>query len=256
MPEDEAPFALVVRFTVRPGSEKAFDRLREETASGVREREPETLIYACHVVQENPRQRIFYELYRNRAAFDRHESQQHVRRFLVESATMLESAEVDFLSLQDGKTPPGFQLDAIVAGAQQRIRQMQERGGILRAIIAALDDMAAVTALVENTESLEAAQASVMELLDIDHGQARAVLDLQLRALSPQRRQQIVADYGLIVAELEDLESLLASPDRLRALVGTERAAYLARHDERRWARTDDDDWPGPALGGAAGTGP
>jgi hypothetical protein len=51
------------------------------------------------------------------------------------------------------------------------------------------------------------------------------------------------------VADLADLQSILASPERLREVVGTERAANLARYDERRWARTDDDDWPGPPLG-------
>ena len=256
MPEDGAPFALVVRFTVRAGSEEAFDRLTEEIASCVREREYDTLIYACHTIQGNPRQRIFYELYRNRAAFERHQAYEHVRRFLAQRTDLLESTEVDFLTLQDGKTPPGYQLDAIVAGTQTRIRALQERGRILRAILAALGNTDAVKALVETSDSPEAAQASVMELLDIDPEQARAVLDLQLRALSPRRRQLIVAESDQLAAELADLESILASPEQLREVVGTERGANLARYDERRWARTDEDDWPGPPLGGAAGTGP
>lgn len=41
-----APFAVVVRFTVRPGSEEAFDLLTQEIASGIRERGYDTLIYA------------------------------------------------------------------------------------------------------------------------------------------------------------------------------------------------------------------
>jgi DNA gyrase subunit A len=168
---------------------------------------------------------------------------------------MLESAEVDFLILQDGKTPPGFQLDAIVAGAQARLRGMRERARIPRAILAALSNLDAIKALVETTQSPEAALASVVELLDIDHDQARAVLDLQLRALSPQRRQQISAEYEQMAAEQAELESILASPDRLRDMVGTERGAHLARYDERRWARSVDDDWPGPPLGRGAGSG-
>jgi quinol monooxygenase YgiN len=255
VPEDAAPFALVVRFTVCPGSVEAFDRLTEETASGVRERESDTLIYACHAVQGNPRQRIFYELYRDKAAFERHEANEHVRRFVAERTAMLESTQVDFLTLRDGKTLPGFQLDAIVAGTQARIRALHERGRILRAIVAALGNLDAVKALLETTDSPEAALASLMELLDIDHNQARAVLDLQLRALSPERRQRISAEYDQVVAEQAELGSILVSPDRLREVVGTERGANLARYDERRWARTGDDDWPGPPLGGATGTG-
>lgn len=81
-----------------------------------------------------------------------------------------------------------------------------------------------------------------MELLDIAQKQARAVLDLQLRALSRQRRQLINAEYDHLVSEVPDLESILAAPERLREVVGAERGADLARYDERRWARTDEDD--------------
>ena len=68
MPQDAKPFALVVRFTVRPGAEAQFDALVAETAAGIRDHEPGTLVYACHTVQDQPRQRIFYELYRDREA--------------------------------------------------------------------------------------------------------------------------------------------------------------------------------------------
>jgi quinol monooxygenase YgiN len=239
MPEDGAPFALIVRFTVRAGSEEAFDRLTEEIASTIRERESDTLIYACHTVQGSPRQRIFYELYRNRAAFERHEAAEHVRRFQAQRTDLLESTEVDFLTLQDGKTPPGYQLDAIVAGARARIRQLNERGRILRAILAALGNTDAVKTLVETSDSPEAAQASLMELLDIEPDEARAVLDLQLRALSPQRRHLISAEHDRVAAEVADLESILAAPEQLREVLGTERGANLARYDDRRWAQAD-----------------
>ena len=105
MTQDATPFALVVRFTVRPLAEAQFDALVAETAAGIREREPGTLVYACHSVRGKPRQRIFYELYRDRAAFDAHEAGEHTRRFLTERAPLLEAAEVDFLTLADGKTP-------------------------------------------------------------------------------------------------------------------------------------------------------
>jgi quinol monooxygenase YgiN len=255
MPEDATPFALVVRFTVRPGSEEAFDRLTADTASGIREREYGTLIYACHTVEGQPRQRIFYELYRNRAAFEQHEAHAHVRRFLDQRAALLESTEVDFLTLQDGKTPPGFQLDAITAGTRERVASMQHRTSILRGVLKALENMDAVRAIVEASESLQTAISGVMELLDIDQIQARAVLDLQLLSLSPQRRKAMTDEHEQALAELADLEAILALPERLRELVGTERGANLARHDERRWPRTDDEDWPGPPLGGAAGRG-
>jgi len=103
--DDTQPFALVVRFTVRPGSETAFDELVSTTAVGIRASEPGTLVYACHCVEGSPRERIFYELYANRAAFQAHETQPHTRHFLTAREPLLESTVVDFLSLVGGKTP-------------------------------------------------------------------------------------------------------------------------------------------------------
>ena len=105
MPHEATPFALVVRFTVRPGREADFDQLVARTAGGIRAHEPGTLVYACHQVDGAPRERIFYELYRDRAAFNDHEAQPHTRRFLAEREPLLESKQVDFLVLSDGKLP-------------------------------------------------------------------------------------------------------------------------------------------------------
>lgn len=105
MTQTPALFALVVRFTVRSGAENAFDELVTKTTAAIREREPGTLVYACHRVTGAPSQRIFYELYRDRAAFEAHEQEPHTKHFLAAREDLLESTEVDFMSLADGKTP-------------------------------------------------------------------------------------------------------------------------------------------------------
>ena len=99
-------FGLVVRFSLRPGSEDAFDRLVSETVQLIGEREPGTLIYAVHAVEDDPAGRVFYELYRDRAAFAEHEAQPHVRRFLAERERYFSGPpRVEFLSLRLGAGP-------------------------------------------------------------------------------------------------------------------------------------------------------
>src|ERR1700761_5904342 len=107
MTQDNAPFALVVRFTVRPEAGAQFDALVAETAVGIRDREPGPLVYACHGVDGNPRQRIFYELYRDRAAFDAHEASPATRHYLEQRDQYIASTEVDWLTLQIGKGTDG-----------------------------------------------------------------------------------------------------------------------------------------------------
>lgn len=99
-------FGLVVRFTVKPGHEEAFDQLVRQTLAGVRDHEPGTLIYTCHTVEDRLAQRVFYELYRDRAAFEAHEEQPHVRRFLAQREHHVHGVEVDVVALFDGKGVP------------------------------------------------------------------------------------------------------------------------------------------------------
>jgi quinol monooxygenase YgiN len=103
MDQMENAFGLVVRFTVRPGAEEPFDRLVRATVEKIRANEPDTLIYACHTVPAQRQQRIFYELYRNRVAFETHEQQPHVKAFLAEREQYVATTEVDFLALTTAK---------------------------------------------------------------------------------------------------------------------------------------------------------
>jgi quinol monooxygenase YgiN len=101
-------FGLFVRFTCKDeASAEAYDRLVAETAEGIRENEPGTLVYATHTVEGQPLRRIFYELYRDRAAFEAHEAAPHTRRYLAERDQYLASTEVDWLTLQTGKGTGG-----------------------------------------------------------------------------------------------------------------------------------------------------
>ncbi len=101
-------FGLCVRFTCKDeASAEAYDRLVAETIEAIKTNEPGTLVYASHLVDGQPLQRILYELYSDRAAFDAHETAPHSRRYLDERDQYLASTEVDWLTLQAGKGTSG-----------------------------------------------------------------------------------------------------------------------------------------------------
>jgi quinol monooxygenase YgiN len=100
-------FGLVVRFDLKDGSGEVFDALTSEVVAAIRDAEPGTLVYACHAVEGDAEARIFYELYRDKEAFQEHEHQKHVRRFHEKKAQHLSGEpRVEFLSLQLGKGTP------------------------------------------------------------------------------------------------------------------------------------------------------
>jgi len=101
-------FGLVVLFTLKEGQGEPFDALTRETVALIRTEEPGTLVYTCHAVDGDPSARVFYELYRDREAFDEHERQDHVRHFLSQRGQYMDvDPRVEFLNLQEGKGVPG-----------------------------------------------------------------------------------------------------------------------------------------------------
>jgi quinol monooxygenase YgiN len=82
----QRPIGRLSIYTLLSDKVAEFDRLAERAAEGVRMNEPDTLVYVIHVVPKAPLQRIVYEIYRNRAAFESHERQPHIRQFVADRA--------------------------------------------------------------------------------------------------------------------------------------------------------------------------
>jgi quinol monooxygenase YgiN len=102
-------FALVVRFDLADeAAARAFDTLVAETAPSILDSEPDTLVYAVHQVEDAPLSRIFYEVYRDRDALRRHESNEPVQRFLREKDRFVTAVRVEHLGDPSGKGTSSF----------------------------------------------------------------------------------------------------------------------------------------------------
>jgi quinol monooxygenase YgiN len=100
------PYGRIQIFTLLDDRVADFDRLAEEAAEYVRTGEPDTLVYVIHLVPNAPLQRIFYEIYRDRTAFDSHESQPYIQRFVAERRTYVLATNVIELRLKYAKVAP------------------------------------------------------------------------------------------------------------------------------------------------------
>ncbi|WP_243716251.1 putative quinol monooxygenase [Actinomadura darangshiensis] len=92
-------------YTLLDGREDAFDRLATDLVKAALATEPETLVFASHDVVGAPTQRIFYQLFRDEAAFAAHRRQPHLQRFLAESRTHVLATNVIELKLGPAKVP-------------------------------------------------------------------------------------------------------------------------------------------------------
>jgi DNA gyrase subunit A len=127
------------------------------------------------------------------------------------------------------------QIEVVVRRTRYLLRQAQERAHIVRALLKAIDRIDEVIALIRGSESAAVAQQGLMQLLDIDEVQARAILDMQLRRLAALERQALADEYEELMAKIADYEAILASPERQRQIVSDELGEIVDRYgDERR----------------------
>jgi len=127
------------------------------------------------------------------------------------------------------------QIDVIVRRTQFRLRQAEERMHILRGYLKALDALDEVIALIRRSPTVEEARDGLIDLLDVDEVQARAILDLQLRRLAALERQKIIDEATELEAKIADYNAILASPTRQRSIISDELAEITAKYgDERR----------------------
>ncbi|WP_156372265.1 DNA gyrase subunit A [Arthrobacter sp. Leaf337] len=127
------------------------------------------------------------------------------------------------------------QMDVIARRTRYRLRKAEEEAHILRALLKALDMLDEVIALIRASNTTEAARDGLMQLLDIDELQARAILDMQLRRLAALERQKIQDRHAELEALIAEYNSILASEERQREIISTELSEIVAKHgDDRR----------------------
>ncbi|MFF2841122.1 DNA gyrase subunit A [Paenarthrobacter sp. NPDC057981] len=127
------------------------------------------------------------------------------------------------------------QMDVIARRTRYRLRKAEEEAHILRALLKALDMLDEVIALIRASNTTEAAREGLMELLEIDELQARAILDMQLRRLAALERQKIQDRHAELEALISEYNAILGSEERQRQIISEELAEIVAKHgDDRR----------------------
>ncbi len=127
------------------------------------------------------------------------------------------------------------QIEVIVRRTKFRLVEKEKRAHILKGYLKALDALDAVIALIRASKTPEEARTGLMKLLDVDEVQANAILDMQLRRIAALERQKINDEYEGLMADIIELNAILASEAKQREIVKTELSELVTKYgDERR----------------------
>ena len=127
------------------------------------------------------------------------------------------------------------QVEVIIRRTKYRLAEKEKRAHILQGYLKALDALDAVIALIRASTTPEEARTGLMKLLDVDEVQANAILDMQLRRIAALERQKINDEYNGLMADIVELNEILASEAKQRQIIITELTDLTAKYgDERR----------------------
>jgi DNA gyrase subunit A len=150
------------------------------------------------------------------------------------------------LALVDGR-PQILNLKQLL---EQYIRQRQEvvrrrtafdlaeaerRAHILEGLKIALDHLDEVIALIRKSKDVESARTGLMTTFKLSEIQANAILEMRLSRLTALERSKVEQEYLEVIQLIEQLRSVLASPQKILAIIKDEVARLREKYgDDRR----------------------
>ena len=126
------------------------------------------------------------------------------------------------------------QIEVIVRRTKFRLSEREKRAHILRGYLKALDALDAVIALIRGSKTADEARTGLMKLLEVDELQANAILDMQLRRIAALERQKINDEYEGLMAEIKELNIILASESKQREIIKEELQEVAAKYGNER----------------------
>jgi DNA gyrase subunit A len=127
------------------------------------------------------------------------------------------------------------QKEVITRRTKFRLQRAQDRLHILEGYLIALDHLDRVIAVIRGSADADAARETLMSEFGLSEVQARAILDLRLRALTALQQDEVRKEHGELVALVTELRSILADEDRVYGIVKDELSELGRRFgDDRR----------------------
>ncbi|MEP1125967.1 MAG: DNA gyrase subunit A [Ilumatobacter sp.] len=128
------------------------------------------------------------------------------------------------------------QVEVITRRTKFRLAKAERREHILEGRIKALDVIDAIIALIRGSDDVASARAGLMaEPFEFSEVQANDILDMQLRQLTRLSKIDLETELADIRASIEDLQDILARPERLNSVIKEE---IIAIRDEFATPRT------------------
>jgi DNA gyrase subunit A len=166
-------------------------------------------------------------------------------RELYKRTSMQDTFSIILLALVDGEPRMLTLKQALRVYLEHRITvikrraefdldKARQRAHILEGLTIALKHLDEIINLIRNSPDVEAARERLKKRYKLSDLQANAILEMQLRRLAALERKKIETEYKETLALIKDLEGLLKSAKRMRAVAADELLRVKADYGDKR----------------------
>jgi DNA gyrase subunit A len=129
------------------------------------------------------------------------------------------------------------QLEVIERRSRFRLEQTLARAHIVEGLLIALDNIDEVVEIIKASEDVGAAREALMERFELSEVQATHILDMPLRRLTALETGKLREEHEQLQEVIAELESLLASEEKRRVLIGEELGEIKEKYGDARRSR-------------------
>ena len=115
-----------------------------------------------------------------------------------------------------------FQVEVLTRRTQFDLRRAKERAHILEALLVAQDSLDETIAIFRTSKTIPESKARLQERFGFDDAQSTAIARMTMGQLTGLERQRLEEEMAQIQAQIAAWEELLASPEKLLALLKEE----------------------------------
>ncbi|WP_104697801.1 MULTISPECIES: DNA topoisomerase (ATP-hydrolyzing) subunit A [unclassified Helicobacter] len=121
------------------------------------------------------------------------------------------------------------------------LEKAKERAHILEGLKIALDHIDEVIALIRASKDTEEAKNGLMERFSLSELQSKAILEMRLQRLTGLERDKIEQEYLELLAQIEALNKILRSEDRLKEIIKEELLEIKEKFSTQRLTEIEED---------------
>ena len=127
------------------------------------------------------------------------------------------------------------QVDVVTRRTQFRLRKAEARAHIVEGLLKAIDMLDQVIATIRGSDDRPAARAALMDApFSFSEEQANHILDMTLSRLTRLGRSELEEEMAKLRETIADLQSILASDVKLRAVIADEMGAIRVKYANDR----------------------